>query len=108
MQLLNLLFVVKHHTPRHFSNFAGAVLCFLGILPQFGDIVKLPAYCGKQRHLGRHSGETPIRVIQRTIEQITIENVHLLCKDLFANPCLKVVAGELGSPLSKHLKAQLH
>ena len=29
------------------------------------------------------------------LEQMNIENVHLLCKDLPANPCREIVAGEL-------------
>ena len=38
------------------------------------------------------------------LEQINFEKVYLLCKDLRANPCHEMIVGELGSPLSKHLK----
>jgi hypothetical protein len=34
------------------------------------------------------------------LEQINIENVHLLCKDLPANPCHEIVVGGICPPLS--------
>ena len=37
---------------------------------------------------------------------MTIEDVHPFCKDFLENPCRVMVAGELGSPLRKHLKAK--
>jgi hypothetical protein len=40
-------------------------------------------------------------------EQFNFEKVELLCKDLPVNPCRAMVAGELCSPLSNHLKAKL-
>ena len=47
-----------------------------------------------------------IATVRIPLEQIIIENVHLLCKDLFANPCREMLAGGLCPPLSKHLKAK--
>jgi ADP-heptose:LPS heptosyltransferase len=33
--------------------------------------------------------------VMRAIEQINIENVHLLCKDLPANPCREISAPDM-------------
>ncbi len=41
------------------------------------------------------------------LEQINIENVHLLCKDLSSNPCSEIGVGGLCPPLSDNLKAKL-
>jgi hypothetical protein len=41
------------------------------------------------------------------LEQINIENVHLLCKDLPANPCHEIVVGGLCQPLSDNLKVNM-
>jgi hypothetical protein len=41
------------------------------------------------------------------LEQINFEKVYLLYKDLPANPCHEMLAGELGSPLSKHFKVKM-
>jgi hypothetical protein len=35
---------------------------------------------------------------------MNIENVHLLCRDLPANPCHEIVAGGLCPPLNDNLK----
>jgi hypothetical protein len=35
---------------------------------------------------------------------MNIENVHLLCKDLLANPCHEIVVGGLCLPLRDNLK----
>jgi hypothetical protein len=43
----------------------------------------------------------------RLLEQINIENVYLLCKDLPANPCHEIVAGGLCPPLSDNLKVNM-
>jgi hypothetical protein len=40
-------------------------------------------------------------------EQINIEKVYLLCKDLLANPCREMLAGGLCPPLSKHFKCKM-
>jgi hypothetical protein len=41
------------------------------------------------------------------LEQLNLKKVGPLCKDLPANPCREMVAGELCPPLSNHLKAKL-
>ncbi|MDR2161481.1 MAG: hypothetical protein LBO77_04995 [Desulfovibrio sp.] len=41
------------------------------------------------------------------LEQFNFKKVGLLGKDLPANPCREMLAGELGPPLSNHLKAKL-
>ncbi len=41
------------------------------------------------------------------LEQLNIENVQLLCKDLSSNPCREIGVGGLCPPLSDNLKAKL-
>jgi hypothetical protein len=38
---------------------------------------------------------------------MNIENIHLLCKDLPANPCHEIVVGWLRQPSSDNLKVNM-
>jgi len=42
----------------------------------------------------------------RFLEQFNSEKAGLLCKDLLANPCREMLAGEFCSPLGRHFKAK--
>jgi hypothetical protein len=41
------------------------------------------------------------------LEQFNFEKVGLLCKDLLANSCREMLAGELCSPSSKYFKRKM-
>jgi len=43
---------------------------------------------------------------ENALEQFNFEKVGLLCKDLFANPCREMLAGELCSPSGNHFKVK--
>jgi hypothetical protein len=62
---------------------------------------------GKEFFLPGSGKPRPPEAIQRVLEQMNIENVHLLCKDLPANPCHEIVAGGLCPPLSDNLKVNV-
>jgi hypothetical protein len=49
----------------------------------------------------------PDSIFDFYLERFNFEKVGQLCKDLPANPCREMVAGERCSPLSNHLKAKL-
>jgi hypothetical protein len=54
-----------------------------------------------------HNREVSRLPVSAEMEHFNFEKVGLLCKDLLANPCREMLAGELYSPSSKHFKRKI-